>query len=161
MLTGIPMFSIWKAFGCVVSPAPHTHRECVCVCSWVWLVSFLLFASSCSLPNWLWKARSVGWWDLRCCGLETLQAKKLQAVLSRTLQTSGQNVYCHTDALSAALNFDWKKKPDFPDFSLLCHIRLCWELLSWEASEWGIGGWSRGKRKENSLGKVSMLLWFP
>lgn len=76
----------------------------------------------------------------------------LQGVFSRTLQTSGQNVYCCTEVLSAALNFDWEKqkkkqKHAFLYSPLLCHIRLCWEWLPWEASKWGIGGRSRGERK--------------
>lgn len=58
----------------------------------------------------------------------------LQAVFSKILQSSGQNVYCQPDVLSAALNFDWGEHT-FLYSPLLFHTRLCWELFSWEASE--------------------------
>lgn len=96
-------------------------------------------------------------WD--AVGWDTLQAEEmLQGVFSRTLQTSGQNIYCCTEVLSAALNFDWEKqkkkqKHAFLYSPLLCHIRLCWELLPWEVSKWGIGGRSRGERKRKVPGE--------
>lgn len=98
----------------VLSLQHLTLTESVCMC--------LLLALCCVLPDCcvhLLAEFPIGpeklgqWadeiWD--AVGWDTLQAEeRLQAVFSRTLQTSGQNVYCHTEGLSAALNFDWENK---------------------------------------------------
>lgn len=89
-------------------------------------------------------------------------------MFSRTLQTSGQNVYCHTEGLSAALNFDWENKTKKQKKKMPFSTTLSFVTSGYVGncspgklpSEELVGG-AEERGRENSPGKAGIQLWFP